>query len=79
MKKLILFCIITALILGNLNFINIAADQEESKTIYEEVTVSIELCLPKNRKNPKHIRLTYYLQQSHITQNRTKSIVYCSI
>ena len=67
MKKLILFCIITALILGNLNFINIAADQEESKTIYEEVTVSIELCLPKNGKNPKHIRLTYYLQQSHIT------------
>ena len=40
MKKAILFCIITALILGNFNFINMAADQEESTVLLEEISSS---------------------------------------
>ena len=35
MKKVILFCIIIALILGNFNFINIAAGQEEYSVLLE--------------------------------------------
>ena len=58
MKKAILFCIITALILGNLNFINIAADQEESKTIYEE--------------NPSYLNRDVRIVKPTIDQNSNK-------
>ena len=58
MKKVILFCIITALILGNFNFINIAADQEESKTIYEE--------------NPSYLNRDVRIVKPTIDQNSNK-------
>ena len=40
-----MFCIVIALILGNFNFINIAADQEESNVLLEEIS-----CLSEEKK-----------------------------